>query len=77
MVTVINVTVIVFLLAVRRGGHHNEQNVVTSLSLPRRSWTTNNSISPSCAHFPFGARARSPQTATIICSAALVMFFTF
>ncbi|KAK8468572.1 hypothetical protein PHAVU_006G059254 [Phaseolus vulgaris] len=56
---------------VRRGGHHNEQNVVTSLNLPRRLRMTNSSISPGCAQFPFGTRARSPQTASIICAAAL------
>ncbi|CAJ1963820.1 unnamed protein product [Sphenostylis stenocarpa] len=56
---------------VRRCGQHIEQNVVTSLSLPRPSRTTNNSISSSCARFPFGTRSRSTQTANIICAAAL------
>ncbi|WVY94786.1 hypothetical protein V8G54_033874 [Vigna mungo] len=65
------VTSLPVLPPVRRGGHNNEQSVGTSLILPRLSWTTNNSISPSCAQFPFGTRARSPETATIICSAAL------
>lgn len=68
--------VIVFLYTVRRGGHCIEQNVVSTLSFPRRLQTTNNSISLSSTQFPFGRRARSTQPATIICAAALVMFFT-
>uniref|UniRef100_I1KYN4 Uncharacterized protein n=1 Tax=Glycine max TaxID=3847 RepID=I1KYN4_SOYBN len=56
---------------VRRGGHHIEQNVVSTLSFPRRLLTTNNSIPLSGTQFPFGRRAHSTHTATIICAAAL------
>ncbi|XP_020232836.1 protein FERTILITY RESTORER RF2, mitochondrial [Cajanus cajan] len=56
---------------VRRGGHRIEENVITTCRLPRPLQTINNSISSSCTQFPFGTRAHSIRTATIICAAAL------
>lgn len=54
-----------------------EENGVSTVKFPRRLQTVNNSRSLSCTQFPLGrGTRRSTQAATIICAAALVMFFT-
>jgi hypothetical protein len=49
---------------------------VNTVKFPRGLRTVNNSRSVSCTQFPHGRGTRSTQAATIICAAALVMFFT-
>lgn len=60
----------------RRGGNCIEENVVPTSIFSRGLLNVNNSRSLSRTQFPFDRRARSTQAATIICAAALVMFFT-